>query len=824
MKIFITSIFLYFTLSGSSFALIKHPISSSYTYDFMTELGLLGQEGWLIDRRESLQVLREILETLERYPGADYQKVTMEINRIRQTQSLPYVDEDFVHRLMYEAGLLGDKEQSTISEDEEILQEIRSILEWYPDASYLRVTAEINRIRLIEENPHIIFWPRIYRIMKKNSLLVNEDAFVFEEIQQILGRHNQLGVNLVTEMINITRYNKNQKPVEWDQVYRLMHQAGLLKKRLKFSDKKEDAELLAEIKDILADYREVNLTVNVGIITGEINRRRSKQSLQSGKNVKTVNKDRVYRIMQEAGLLEQEEQINISEDELLLNEIIKVLEQNPNYDYKAVTAEINSTRPTHLQVSEDHIQNLMQEVGLLEQTKPSIDETEYNEIDQEIINTLEQNLVASYLELTMKINLAHSSNKNRQPISNAKRIQTLKDKQGIEREKKPVTKEKYAWLLEEILRILSIEEYSNYGYKKVTIEINRNLSPENQVNSETVHRIMKKYNLAGSRKRPMTQEEFAKVREEAGIINKEVAVGSVVLLAAAGTAEQGYAQDHITSENGEPETFTAETDPLLEINEFTAGITPYTEEISPEITEEMISEMDELTGEFVEILADGAPLGIGTVISGFSLVTGKHLITGRPLTPFERGEAVIWMAFSLLPGAGYLKAAIKVPKFSKGMKVFNTINGKQFNKVMSLLVKGKIEKAKELFASFLRSTGSIKQKIKPTRSRKKVVVEEGGYSTDEVAKTFVLSGDFNQIKPGQVHEAVNFHTVFDPRHGRVFVQTPDGNKIPLDFYNPGVSKLLRHIDTLQGQALESLIKNRARTSVRPSDFSDLVLH
>ena len=77
----------------------------------MTRLGLLGQEGWLIDRKESLQILKEISETLGKYPGADYQKITFEINSVRTVNYLPLVEENVVYRLMYEAGVLEQEEQ-----------------------------------------------------------------------------------------------------------------------------------------------------------------------------------------------------------------------------------------------------------------------------------------------------------------------------------------------------------------------------------------------------------------------------------------------------------------------------------------------------------------------------------------------------------------------------------------------------------------------------------------------------------------------------------------------------------------------------------------
>ena len=165
--------------------------------NLMIEWGLLGQEGWLIDKQEELQILQEILETWERYPGADHQKITFEINAVRTVHSLPLVEEDWVYRLMYEAGLLEEEQIFTI-EDKEIFDEIREILKLYPNAGYLKVTAELNRARLARGDL-IIFWPRVYRLMQITGLVGNSDALVFKEITQILNRYPGLKAKRVTE-------------------------------------------------------------------------------------------------------------------------------------------------------------------------------------------------------------------------------------------------------------------------------------------------------------------------------------------------------------------------------------------------------------------------------------------------------------------------------------------------------------------------------------------------------------------------------------------------------------------------------------------------
>ena len=969
----------------------QNPIGLHYIHELMTKLGLLGQEGWLIDRKESLQILKEISETLEKYPGADYQKVTFEINSVRSVRYLPPVEEDWVYRLMDEAGLLEQEEQF-LSTNKEIFHEIQEVLRWYPGAGYLRVTAEINRIRLTKENSNIVFWPRVYMIMEANGLLINNDVFVFEEIKQAKQDHykNSTFADRIAELINAVRYNRGQKFVEVDQVYRLMSQEkGWLKQRKNPLILEKDINLLAEIKTVLEDYQKVGFEkVTFVMVTAEINYRRLQNSRYLDESVETVNQDTVYRIMHEAGLLKKEEQSIISEEELILEEIIKGLEKNPDNDYEILTAGINNTRSTDEQIPEEHIHKLANKTGLMELEAQPISTVEYNRIYQEIIERLIHNPETSYLKITIEFNLTHlintwklfSEHRNDGKKWLLERIKEIKAQEQYkdcsietvteiinstldESQKKvfeyqvgklmrqhniprgkqggtTINKEEDAEILEEIRQLL--HENSHHTVDTIVEEIKKIRLAQNKprVGRDRIKRIMREANLlkkrggtidrieeaeiakeirqlvndnpshtgetlkeeldrrrlaqnkptvsenrinrirrevgllkeAGSaidrsedaeilkgikqivndnphytswkitkefnkirlaQKKPtISEEKITRIMLEAGLLSPEqyqarwknkrrkpiaAGAGGVGLIATT-EVEKGYSQDQNIIEIGELNTSTVEQEGFNTSTIETAfsmqsnnlrEITPHTEEITLEMIGDMLSTIGEMAGYVLEGGGEAIPLGIGAAISASAILTGTHPMTRRPLTRDERIKIAKWLPLNFI-GWKFLQHLVK------------PLTNIHFSKWMNLFNKDQLKEAKELFVSFLRSTGDIKRKAKPTRPKRKIVVEEGGYSTGEVVELTVLNADkVNRINPGELHKAID---ITNPRTSKVFIQTPDGNQISLDFNNSEVSKLLRHTDTVQRQALESLMKNRTKTSAKPADFSELVLH
>ena len=1176
MRILVTSLLFYFVFSGSSLA-IPEPLSNttqqnewsdaeltlkirniwernpgippeqisrtinltSYLtlnpiYNLMIKLGFMGEEGWMIDRKKGIKILHEILYVIRKNPNATYEQVITEINNLRKVQYLPPVEEEWVYRLMKEAGLLEQKRFFRI-ETEEISFEIKEVLKQFPNAGYLKVTAEINRARLAKGYLDIIFWPWVYMIMEHADLLINTDNFVFEEIQQEVQKqehYNQLTfAEIITEEVNNDRADNKQKLVELDQVYRLMSEAGLLKKRETIHITRKDKKILAEIKEVLADYQDTPETITFETATIEINYRRLIKALHSGENVEPLSRNKVYRIIHEAGLLEEDAQSiknHDQSDELFLEEVIRALKDNPGYSYEMLISHINSTRAEDEQISEEHIHALMN----TQETQP-IDRMKYYAMFELVIENLDQDPEMSYSKGISELNLAHFSINTRNPVS-YKRVEELMAKMGLliqepfdermsdkrkwllqrireikaqeqykdysigkvteiinstldesqrftefqvrrlmrqykilERQKR-LNNERKMWLLQRIKELKNQEKYKNYGSKRLAKIINSTLDQSQRVSEFYIRKLMRQHNIPGgengkviNRKeddlllreirqllqenahyttreivkalnerrlitsrvgmsriiriireakllkkprgvidrsedvevlaeitqllnenphhtvrtitkalnerrltkkrtrigrtritrimreakllkkprgiidrledeeilaeitqllnenpyhtvRTITKEfnarrlsqnkprvgryhitrimreanlikkpgpvidksedaeilagitqllnpnphyttskltrEFNKIRSaqekptvgeekitrimlEAGLLTPEqyharwknkgkkpiaAGVGGVGLIASAGV-EESYAQAYITSEAMEGATPLTKEDTLMEVNEFTSGITPHTEGITLETMVDMISRIMEIGRYSLEMGGEAAPFGVGAAVAISAIATGIHPMTQRPISLDERINIAKWIPLNFI-GWKFLQPFFKSfthINFSKLMRDF-TINGEQLNKVVSLIGEGKVDKAKELFASLFRPKKGIKQKVKPTRSRNKGVTGGGDPPSDEVAETIFINVDeFNQIKPGQLHKAID---ITDPSASKVFIQTPDGNTVPLDFNNPEVLRWLRDMEAPQIQALKSLIKNKPAVT----DF-DMVL-
>ena len=508
-------------------------INESQVYRLMSQ-----EEYWIIDRRKIIETLHEILEVLERYPNADPKQVIAEINSLRPVNYQPLVDEELVERLMVEIGILEQDKRSLVDKEsfdnknKEWLKEIREVLSWYPGANYLRVTAELNSIRFTEGNTDIIFWPRVYMIMERNDLLINNEASIDEEIRQMREQefygeplfdykfHQGQPINMKLVIYLVTKEVFRKSYVfNGDKVYRLIIlEEGWLwlkpmrkymeelrklaqshKKNFKTitdntqsASKINDIKILAEIKEVLADFQEAGFKeVTFLMVTAEINYRR----LQ-GKSIKSVSKDTV-RIMHQTDLLQELQFIVSEEKQQLLDETIDFLEQNPDADYEMlfahiskilsdeaqskvhfhefmtmVTSEINYRRSQEIlqlgesieAVSKDTVYRIMHQAGLLKEKRQAIMDEEDRLLDQAIV-FLEQNPGADYEML-----LAHTNNQ----VSEEHFHEFITKTGLLVQEIQPTGNIQHTRIYQEIIERLAYDQEASYI--RLTAEYNMALS------------------------------------------------------------------------------------------------------------------------------------------------------------------------------------------------------------------------------------------------------------------------------------------------------------------------------------------------------------
>ena len=206
----------------------------------------------------------------------------------------------------------------------------------------------------------------------------------------------------------------------------------------------EEAQILSEIKEVLADYQEAIEAPTFEIVTIEINYRRLIKASQLDEDAEILSKDTVYRITHEANLLEEKQ---------LLDETTSTLEENPDYDEEA-TAQLNSMRPTVEQFFESVIYEFMNGARFLEQQeeKQPLDEMKYQAISEIIIEWLDQNPEASYLRVISEFNL------HKNPVS-IKRVEDLMIRIGFW--------VKRSWLLQRIRDLKAQDRYKNYGARRL---------------------------------------------------------------------------------------------------------------------------------------------------------------------------------------------------------------------------------------------------------------------------------------------------------------------------------------------------------------------
>ena len=429
-----------------SFSRSWEPVSEDRVYRIMTEMGLLetqSEEGdVLFKEEEDALLLEEISQVLEQHPDYGYQKVTDEINRTRSVQGLESIGSKQIYRIMKEEDLLKKRGgQIDRNEDALLLEEIRRVLEQHPDYGIRRVADEINRARSAQGLKSISTGP-IYRLMREAGLLKksgvqidrNADAMLLEEIRRVLEQHPNYGFKKVADEINRTRSALGLENIGTRPIYRLMSEAGLLKKGGKWVDKSEDVKILEEIRRVLEQYPDYGFKR----VTVEINRVRSAQGLEN------IGTGPIRRLMREAGFQgEGGRPIDRNEDALLLEEIRRVLEQHPNYGFQKVTVEINRTRSAQdlKSISTGPIYRLMSEAGLLKKRGRQINRSEEDTLlFQEIMEVLEKYPEAGFGVVTNELNYTRSARGEKRighnRIYKFMRDESLLEKVGISEEKK----------------------------------------------------------------------------------------------------------------------------------------------------------------------------------------------------------------------------------------------------------------------------------------------------------------------------------------------------------------------------------------------------
>ena len=240
----------------------------------------------------------------------------------------------------------------------------------------------------------------------------------------------------------------------------------------------------------------------------------------------------------------------------------------------------------------------------------------------------------------------------------------------------------------------------------------------------------------------LTLEQYYQARWEnkTNKRRKSIAAGAggAGLLAAAGTAG-AIDQNHITEETEALETSTTqinlptgENQGAQPDNEFLGEITPYREKMTPEITEDEISEivegMVELTADFA---LDWIPF-VGAGKGAFQAIIGTHPFSGRQLTPSERlfsgGLAILNIAtFGSLGLLKSFKHSQFALQYGDHLKALTQINGEQLHQLVSLLARGKIEKAKEISCLIFEIFRENQTKSKNHSLQKKSRAQRGAF-------------------------------------------------------------------------------------------------
>ena len=297
-------------------------------------------------------------------------------------------------------------------------------------------------------------------LLKKNS---SEDALLLEEIRQVLDQYPAYGFKRVRAEINRTRSARGLESIgEW-RIYKIMNEEGLLKKGGGQVDRSGDALLLEEIRRVLEQHPDYGYQR----VTDEINRVRSAQGLKS------ISTGPIYRLMREAGLQGKGGvQIDRNEDALLLEEIRRVLEQHPDYGYQRVTDEINRVRSAQglKSISTGPIYRLMREAGLQGKGGKQIDRNEDALLLEEIKRVLDQYPNYGVKKVTDEINRVRSA-RGLESIGEWRIYKIMGEEGLLKKVGGWISRSEDAEILKEIKRVL--DQYPNYGVKKVTDEINR---------------------------------------------------------------------------------------------------------------------------------------------------------------------------------------------------------------------------------------------------------------------------------------------------------------------------------------------------------------
>ena len=769
------------------------------------------EEGWLKKRNRPFslykkkKLLAEIKEVLADYQKAGFKVVTVvmitaEINyrrlqnshyldessenleslesleNLESSESLKTVNQDNVYRIIHEAGFFEER-LSVKNEEELTLDEVIRGLEKNPDNDYEMLMIGFNNSRSADEQRSEGY---IHGLMNKTGLMTQEAQpiatieynRIYQEIIERLTHNPEASYFRVAAEFNLAYSYSAMEPVSDKPIEGLIIRTDILPvtaieeappvEMMDISTTVTEEAPPVEMADIPTTVTEEALPVEMMDIPTA--------AIEEAPPVEMA--DIPTTVIEETP--RERRRLTNDERKWLLNRILELRKQK-KYSVARLTVIINSTLDESQQFTETQVKNITQKHNFSGKGRRLTD-NEKRWLLNRILEVKAQHKDYNTTQVTRLIN--STLDESQQFTTN--QIKKIMYQYNIPRGSTGgnINREEDAEILEAIRQII----YKNPDYSPwdITKEIS-------------------KIRLA-QKKPKVSERRISRIMMDAGLLSPEIyyvrwgknknkktttaVAGGVGLIAAAGAMEQGYARDHITEETRAPETSTAETNLLMGENEFTGEITPYMEEMAPEITEEMISEIVE---GIAEITADAALDWIPWVGAGkaaFEVVIGRHPATGRELPLFERllsgGFAILNVA--TFGGSGVLKQ-LKHSKFafqqSDHLKALSKMNGEQFNKLASLVIEGNLKQAKEFFVSFLRSTGDIKRKAKPTRSRRKVVAEGGGSFTDEVAETTIIDPDVFQMKPGQIQKPINFNEMTDPRHGRVFIQTPDGNKIPL---------------------------------------------
>ena len=122
----------------------------------MNEANLSKEQGNPIDRSEDAEILEDITWAVDKYPNYGYERITVVVNERREAQNKSRVGEKRIFRIMKEANLLK-KQGNPIdrSEDSEILELVKRILDKNPHYTPSNLKKEINKIRLAQEKPKV---------------------------------------------------------------------------------------------------------------------------------------------------------------------------------------------------------------------------------------------------------------------------------------------------------------------------------------------------------------------------------------------------------------------------------------------------------------------------------------------------------------------------------------------------------------------------------------------------------------------------------------------------------------------------------------------